>query len=590
MSDNKKIEMVCTPYDGDYNSDENRKYREFENRIEKFVLSKLKGYCPVSHNKNKVIHDPVWGTMLFYPWELQILDSPLLQRLRNINQVGLAILTYPSARHSRFEHTLGVMSVVTKMVDNINHTRRNINSIEPEQRIITNEDLYKIRLSALLHDVGHCFFSHLSETIYGNMQVFKDLKDSFEIFEDAKEHEIFAYLIVNSNSFKEFFMEKIDYPSKSSLDVKDFFNDIGKMIVGAFLDSNNDGVYPVKKYYMTQIINGQFDADKLDYLRRDSYTAGLALTYDIERLLYKIKIQENKEKDLDGNDIIGKHLTMPITGISAIEEMVFSQLMLTSYIYQHQKVLATDALILDVVEGLSTNEKMSHPCDFLQYCDEDIYRIWNDSEDEDFKTNISNKILSISSPKTLSDMVRRVKNRELPKRALIINYNTVEEISDDSGILLSKTKYKVTDIADKLRRISEIRQGICEEAKKISNILTEDEGGKKYIDYYDIHIVIPKTSVAKDLANAFVLSNENELIKLSQVVRLNDWADAFSFHKWNAYVFSRADISPIVSIASKVVFERNGLKFNEKKIFSNLKESKKINKMMKVLNDKYQYF
>lgn len=570
------------PYEGALSDIQNIEYQKFENKVDQFVGKLLSGYVPNKYTNNKVIHDPVWGTMMFYPWELQVLDSPLLQRLRKINQVGLAVLTYPSAHHSRFEHSLGVMSVVTKMVNNINQENQG-GEYATESKVINNEDLYKLRFAALMHDVGHCFFSHLSETIYGKLIPFVNLKNSFEIFSGAKEHEIFAYIIVNCPKFKEFVQENIRYPYEIN---DSFFSDIGRMIVGAFIDPNfiaSKGHTPVKKYYLTQIINGQFDADKLDYLRRDSYTAGLALTYDIDRFLYKIRIVDKLE-NINGQVVIGKHLTIPITGVSAVEEMAFSQLMLTSYIYQHQKVLATDALIQDVVEGLAKNKKLQHPCDFLYYCDDDIYHIYGDQIDKDFQVPISTKKINSKSQKTLSDIVKRVRMRELPKRAIAINFNTVSEVNSKD-----KTKYKVADIANTLKGISELRQEICEEAQKISNLLSETEGGNKTIDIYDIHISVPKTSVAKDLSNAFVVTSDNSIVKLSDIVRLSDWADAFSYHKWNAYVFSRADICPIVSIASKTVFEKHGIKFDDDKVYRNLKIEREIKDMFNILCNKYEY-
>lgn len=577
------LEIKEYPYEGHIDDIENIKYKQFEDRVNEFVSGLLAGYTPNQYRHNKVIHDPVWGTMLFYPWELQVLDSPLLQRLRKINQVGLAVLTYPSAHHSRFEHSLGVMSVVTKMVNNINQENKG-GGYATENKLITNEDLYKLRFAALLHDVGHCFFSHLSETIYGKMIPFVELKNSFEIFTSAKEHEIFAYIIINCDSFKKFVKNLVSYP----FDIDDtFFGDIGRMIVGAFIKPDFTGIQgdiPVKKYYLTQIINGQFDADKLDYLRRDSYTAGLALTYDIERFLYKIRIV-NQTENINGQVTLGKHLTIPMTGVSAVEEMAFSQLMLTSYIYQHQKVLATDALIQDVAEGLAKNKKLMHPCDFLYYCDDDIYRIYGESTDSDFQVPISSKKINAMSNKTLSDIVKRVRMRELPKRALTINFNTVAEIS--SG---NKTKYRVADIASTIKGIAELRQEICQEAQKISNVLSEEEGGNTTIDIYDIHISIPKTSVAKDLSNAFVVTSDDTIVRLSEIVRLSDWADAFSYHKWNAYVFSRADICPIVSVASKIVFERHGINFDDDKVFKNLKTEKEVQMIYVLLKNKYKYF
>ena len=114
------LDCKAFPYEGALDDPSNKKYIDFEQKVNLFVTQLLDGYVPNNYEYTKVIHDPVWGTMMFYPWELQVIDSPLLQRLRKISQVGLAVLTYPSAHHSRFEHTLGVMSVVTKMVNNIN--------------------------------------------------------------------------------------------------------------------------------------------------------------------------------------------------------------------------------------------------------------------------------------------------------------------------------------------------------------------------------------------------------------------------------------------------------------------------------------
>lgn len=570
------------PYEGSKRDLENKLYADFERKVNDFVKNLLQDYEPVKYTYTKVIHDPVWGTMMFYPWEICVIDSPLLQRLRKISQVGLALLTYPSAHHTRFEHTLGVVSVVTKMVNNINQEQFGRSPVKNKNKVIDDGDLFKLRFAALMHDVGHCFFSHLSESIYGKMENFISLKESFEIFSSAKEHEIFAYIIVNSPAFKDFVNHKINYPSDFM--EESFFEDIGRMIVGAFIEPDNltpSTTTTTKKYYMTQMINGQYDADKLDYLRRDSYTAGLALTYDIERFLYKIRIVDRTEKSGE-NIIVGKHLTIPISGVSAVEEMAFSQLMLASYIYQHQKVLATDALIQDVAEGLAKNKKLTHPCDFLNYCDDDIFQIYEESEDEDFKQKISGKYINAASSKTLSDMVKRVRIRDLPKRALAINYNTVDE-KDGS------TTYKVADIANTLRGITELRQKICDEAQKICNLLDESFDCKRNIDIYDIHISIPKTSVAKDLNNAFVVTNEDKIVPLSNIVRLSDWADAFSYHKWNAYVFAREDILPIVSIASKVVFENYGLKFSEK-VFKNLKEETIIRKMIDFLKTETDYF
>lgn len=560
--------MLTRPYEGDMQSAENTLYKEFDNKVNDFVKSYLSNYTPCLYDKTKVIHDPVWGTCLFYKWELEILDSPLLQRLRNISQLGLTMLTYPTAHHSRFEHTLGVMSVIAKMVSHINQDTTN-------PRIL-DEDFYTLRLAALLHDVGHCFCSHLSESIYGQHKDFVKLKKSFEIFSTAKEHEIFAYLIINTEEFRKFIKEKVNLWDKSNID--DLLIDIGYMIVGANLPAKKSakGV-DEKKYYLTQMINGQYDADKLDYLRRDSYTAGLALTYDIDRFLYKVQIAERYEKEGD-KTILGKHLVIPVSGVSAVEEMAFSQLMLASYIYQHQKVLATDALMRDVVEGLVNNDKLTHPCDFLYYCDTDILGIVSENPDPDFKNNISQERFDANTDKKIADIVRRLNHRDLPKRAFVVNCSTVVSSRDQK-------QYPVSDIADRLKGISKLRDEIKDVAVDISNKIPKKLGGKKHIDLFDIYISIPKTSIAKDLSNALVLKNNGEFVDLSEIVRLSDWADAFAWHKWNAYVFSQSDVLPIVSIAAKIVFERHDIQFDENTVFSGIRDIKEIKKLLNHLEN-----
>lgn len=565
--------MIIRPYIGSENSDENNLYRDFEGKVDRFVNAFIDGYNPSDYCSTKVIHDPVWGTSLFYKWELGILDSPLLQRLRNISQLGLTMLTYPTAHHSRFEHTLGVMSVVTKMVNHINQEENN--------PVISKDDFYKLRLAALLHDVGHCFCSHLSETIYGKHKEFVQLKKSFDIFSTAKEHEIFAYIIINTPSFREFVRDKIGLWT-TNIDIDQLLIDIGYMIVGASLSpvKNVDGIRE-KKYYLTQMINGQYDADKLDYLRRDSYSAGLALTYDIDRFLYKVKISTREEREGE-NVILGKHLVIPISGVSAVEEMAFSQLMLASYIYQHQKVLATDALMWDIVEGLSNNGKLEHPCDFLYYCDNDILGIASGNPDEDFSLKISEKTFNASTNKKISDIVKRINNRDLPKRAFVVNCSTVINSPESK-------QYPVSDIADRIHGIVELRNEICDVATEISNKLPSKFGGRKHIDLYDIYISIPKTSIAKDLSNALVQKNNGEFVDLSSIVRLSDWADAFAWHKWNAYIFSQEDILPIVSVASKVVFERHKICFDEDTVFSGIHNSERITDIISWLKDNNSY-
>ncbi len=79
---------------------------DFESGVENFLKELLKGYTPLKIRSDKIIRDAILGHNIFYPHEVNIIDSPLMQRLRRIHQTALTYLTYPAATHTRFEHTL----------------------------------------------------------------------------------------------------------------------------------------------------------------------------------------------------------------------------------------------------------------------------------------------------------------------------------------------------------------------------------------------------------------------------------------------------------------------------------------------------
>src|SRR5262249_5777725 len=126
----------------------------------------------------KVIHDVIWGTNRFSWRELAIIDSPLMQRLREIHQTGLAYYVYPCARHSRFEHSLGVATVASRIFDAL--AQRHAADLETIAGVLEkgkspSDAIGKwraeLRLAALLHDTGHSLFSHTSELVYEKIQL-----------------------------------------------------------------------------------------------------------------------------------------------------------------------------------------------------------------------------------------------------------------------------------------------------------------------------------------------------------------------------------------------------------------------------------
>jgi HD superfamily phosphohydrolase len=127
---------------------------------------------------SKVIHDNLWGTVRFTWRELALIDSPIMQRLRDIHQTGLAYYVYPSARHTRFEHSLGAVTIASRIFDALVHRQRaEIRDVvkalwgktdDPDKLILRLKQ--ELRLAALLHDTGHSLYSHTSELVYQTLE------------------------------------------------------------------------------------------------------------------------------------------------------------------------------------------------------------------------------------------------------------------------------------------------------------------------------------------------------------------------------------------------------------------------------------
>ncbi|MDP2837470.1 MAG: HD domain-containing protein [Methanobacteriaceae archaeon] len=190
----------------------------------------------------KFIRDSVHGNLQIDDFELKLVDTPQIQRLRRIKQLGFTNLIYPGANHSRFEHSIGTMYLASRLADHLN---------------LDNEKKRILRACALLHDTGHGPFSHVSEAVL-----------------DEKHEALTARVIKNSN-LGELLSEEFDINQ-----IIDIIN--GKTVLG-------------------QAISGELDVDRMDYLLRDSHYTGVAYgIIDIERLIYNMKLENNLVLDKKG--------------------------------------------------------------------------------------------------------------------------------------------------------------------------------------------------------------------------------------------------------------------------------------------------
>ncbi len=483
-------------------------------KIEEYISERLAKYTPTRVTHSKAIHDTLWGTSIFTPGEIAVIDTPLVQRLRGIHQTALAFLTYPSATHTRFEHSLGVAIVATKIVDSLNRRA------SPE---ITLNEKKEIRLAALLHDVGHGILSHISENNFKRTKVIKDFKASDKKFSGAKPHEIMSYLIVRSESFKNFFQRHIS-PHYNEL----YSVDLAK-IAGYIIGHAEPG-----KKYLADIINSAFDADKLDYIARDSYFAGLSLNVDIERLLYSMAVL----KKTDGV----RCLAIKASGVQALEQVMFSKMILYCSLYHHQKVRAADSMLNTYVEyvkenygSISGSPRLLEPWQFIQYIDADV--LCPNGHSNDF----------------LKRIAERISERRIYKRALIISPKTISK-----GLL-----YKIT----RLKEASDKEEKLKAYARKIYEAIPPDDRGQ--MTHHEIIIDIPDDPSLRESQQCPVIDklsdDTTKYQALNKYFPVDDWLTAYYANKWIAHVFCPPEMQKSVNIAARIFFyEELGLIFSER--------------------------
>lgn len=198
------------------------------------------------------IRDPIFGFITIDEWEREIINHRVFQRLRRIKQLAWTDMVYPGATHTRFEHSLGVMHIATQMFNSIVEKRREL--LKSELNFTEDgfgRDRVLVRLASLLHDVGHGPFSHAGEELMPvNPETNRPYKH--EDYTDA----IIRYLmrdVIKNHPLNDNYRISAD-------DVADFYS----------------GSPRVRRSILWRgLVNSQLDADRADYLLRDSHHIGV---------------------------------------------------------------------------------------------------------------------------------------------------------------------------------------------------------------------------------------------------------------------------------------------------------------------------
>lgn len=265
------------------------------------------------------IRCPIHGFISYSDWERDIINQPAFQRLRRIRQLAWTDQVYPGAMHTRFEHSLGVMHVATRMYESIvQRSATLLKSYYSYDDTGLERDKALVRLATLLHDVGHSPFSHAGEDV---LPFTPDQKRRYV-------HEEYSAAIIR-HELKDVIE---NHPLNGNYEFK--ADDVAALIEGS--------TRARRRLFWREVITGQMDADRMDYLLRDSLHAGVDYgRYDWRRLLNTVEAMVVPEGD--GEDAKpGLRLGVSEGGIHAAEALVLARYFMFTQVYFHKARVAYD--------------------------------------------------------------------------------------------------------------------------------------------------------------------------------------------------------------------------------------------------------
>lgn len=346
-----------------------KRLEKLRKQVEEFASTIMGGYLDICKNscKNKALsaehtksfYDSVWGTIEINEGEIFILNSPLLQRLRHIKQLGLADLLYSSANHSRFSHTLGVLQAADAMTVQIEKELK-------KNHVSTGKDTKQlIRLAAIFHDCGHMVASHASEKFFQKNRDYplhdmvKDVRRCFGTnlgIEEPALSEIISLLFVNSPAVRDLLecLEK----GFDSLDFSIVNRDVAIEKICCFIIG-----FPFSEDLIpySQVICGHIDSDKLDYLKRDSHATGVPVAVDMSRVFQKLRVVQSKKSRtmlaVGGGNQTAYKIAIAPAAINTIDQLIISRFMMFENIYYHQKTLTAEEMLRYAFLKISTSTK-----------------------------------------------------------------------------------------------------------------------------------------------------------------------------------------------------------------------------------------
>jgi len=267
--------------------------------------------------RHKIIIDPVHGDIGLSKLETELIDTPTFQRLRGIKQLGFAYMVYPNARHTRFEHSLGVMHIMTRILESFR---------SKGEDAVPQNDFRNLRIAALLHDIGHYPYSHLMEKIdwdSAQKYITKKGQNAEEESTPAKEypkHDKLGEIVITKRK-----------------DIREKLEASGVVPeeIAALIKGQRVGLV------IPNLLNASLDVDRLDYLVRDSFNTGLPYgKVDLNYIVNNLELTDQKG------------IVVREKAKSSIEHMLMGRYFMFNTVYMHKTVFAFEEVIRKIVLAL----------------------------------------------------------------------------------------------------------------------------------------------------------------------------------------------------------------------------------------------
>ena len=294
------------------------------------------------------IRDPIHGIIFISQEERAVIDSAVFQRLRNIKQVGFADFAFPCATHSRYSHSLGAMSVASKIYERV----------IPKESMSSADWLrlrQGVRLAALLHDIGHPPLSHTTEMLMPSLSLVNPHAKSHR----QATHEDFTLKLITDSS-----LSKV---------LDDNFANVGlspSLIANLVMDSQEENCFVVDGLdyapIMHQIISSEMDADRMDYLLRDSFFCGVNYgKFDSDWLINNLIAHQDKRQVFLG---------LKARAIFAFEDFLLSRYHMFASVYLHHTPVIMEKMLERFF--IECPESFSLPADIERYIELDDADLW----------------------------------------------------------------------------------------------------------------------------------------------------------------------------------------------------------------------